>query len=436
MMNFEQSRKLQKKSHALIPGGAHTYAKGDDQYPEMAPGFFARGKGCHVWDVDENEYIEYGMGLRSVTLGHGFQPVIEAAYRHLQLGINFTRPSPIEIDCAEKLQSLIASAEMVKFAKNGSDVTTAAIKLARAFTGRDLIAICSEHPFFSTDDWFIGSTAMSAGIPDSVQKLTVRFHYNDLDSVRTLFQMYPGQVACLVMEAETVDPPQNGYFKNVQQLCHENGALLILDEIITGFRWHLNGAQKVHSITPDLSTFGKALGNGMAISALVGRKDVMELGGLHHAKERVFLLSTTFGAENHVLAAALEVMNIYEREKVIETLYQQGNRLSQGINNVIEQNNLKGYFELAGRPVNLVFATRDRAGNRSQEFRTLFLQELIKRGIIAPSFVVSYSHKNEDIDRTIEVVNEALSVYRRALDEGVEKYLIGRPVKPVFRKFN
>ncbi|MDD1444436.1 aminotransferase class III-fold pyridoxal phosphate-dependent enzyme, partial [Dolichospermum sp. ST_sed3] len=192
----------------------------------------------------------------------------------------------------------------------------------------------------------------------------------------------------------------------------------------------------VHSIIPDLSTFGKALGNGMAISALVGRKDVMELGGLYHAKERVFLLSTTFGAENHVLAAALEVMNIYEREDVIETLYRQGNRLSQGINNVIDQNNLKGYFDLAGKPVNLVYATRDQAGNRSQEFRTLFLQELIKRGVIAPSFVVSYSHKNQDIDRTIEIVSEALSVYRKALEEGVEKYLIGRPVKPVFRKFN
>jgi glutamate-1-semialdehyde 2,1-aminomutase len=436
IMNFEKSKALQQKSHALIPGGAHTYAKGDDQYPEQAPGFIARGEGCHVWDIDGNEFIEYGMGLRAVTLGHAYKPVVEAAYRQMQLGINFTRPAPIEVELAERLVELIDSAEMVKFAKNGSDVTTAAVKLARAYTNRDLVAICADHPFFSVDDWFIGATEMSAGIPKAVQDLTVQFHYNDIHSVRALFDRYPGRIACLIMEAERLEPPANDFLQKVRRLCSENGALLIFDEIITGFRWHLGGAQKLFGVNPDLSTFGKAMGNGFSISALVGRKDIMELGGLHHSKERVFLLSTTYGAETHSLAAALETLKIYEREKVIEHLYRQGERLTAGINDAVIENDLEGYFGVLSRPCNLIFFTRDQDKQPSQPFRTLFLQETLKRGVIMPSLVVSYSHSDEDIDRTIEVIAEALAVYRKALENGVEKYLVGRPVKPSVRKYN
>jgi glutamate-1-semialdehyde 2,1-aminomutase len=383
-----------------------------------------------------NEYIEYGMGLRAVTLGHAYEPVVEAAYRQMLLGINFTRPAAIEIECAEKLLSLIDGAEMVKFAKNGSDVTTAAVKLARAYTGRDHVAICADHPFFSVDDWFIGSTPMAAGIPEVVRNLTVKFHYNDLESVQALFDQYPGKIACFIMEPEKNEPPANSFLHEAQRLCHEHGALLILDEIITGFRWDLGGAQKLYGIIPDLSTFGKAMGNGFSISALVGKKEIMELGGLHHDKERVFLLSTTYGAESHSLAAALETMKIYERENVIEHLYRQGDRLIEGINQVVEEHQLNGFFGVAGKPCNLVFYTRDQQKNPSQPFRTLFLQETIKRGIIMPSLVVSFSHTDEDIDKTIEGIGEALYIYRKALDEGVEKYLVGQPSKPVFRRYN
>ncbi len=435
-MEFEQSKALQRKSHALIPGGAHTYAKGDDQYPELAPGFIVRGEGCHVWDVDGNEFIEYGMGLRAVTLGHAYKPVVEAAYRQMLLGDNYTRPALIEVECAEKITNLIESADMVKFAKNGSDATTAAVKLARAYTGRDLVAICAEHPFFSVDDWFIGTTPMSAGIPKAIQDLTVKFHYNDLASVQALFDQYPGQVACLIMELERIDPPVDNFLHEVKRLCHENGALFIADEIVTGFRWHLQGAQKCFDIKPDLSTFGKAMGNGMAIAALVGRRDIMELGGLNHNKERVFLLSTTYGAENHTLAAVLETIKIYEQERVVEYLYQQGERLSQGINQAIAEHRLEDYFQLAGRPCNLLYATRDQDKQPSQPFRTLFLQETIKRGLLMPSLILSFSHTDADIDKTVASIGEALYVYRRAIDEGVEKYLEGRPIKPVFRTFS
>jgi glutamate-1-semialdehyde 2,1-aminomutase len=433
---FATSKALQRKSHHLIPGGAHTYAKGDDQYPELAPGFIARGVGCHVWDVDGNEFIEYGMGLRSVILGHAYKPVIEAVYTQMLQGANFTRPAPIEIECAEKFLSLVEGAEMVKFAKNGSDATTAAVKLARAFTGRDRVAVCASNPFFSVDDWFIGSTAMSAGIPKVIQDLTVKFHFNDLASVQALFDQYPNQIACLITEAEAADPPTDGFLHKVQQLCHANGAIFILDEMITGFRWHPGGAQKVHSITPDLSTFGKAIGNGFSVAALAGKRDIMELGGLQHDKERVFLLSTTHGAEGHSLAAAIATMAVYEQEPVVEHLYHQGKRLIQGIEQAVTAHQLQDYFQVVGNPCNLIYATRDQEKNRSQAFRTLFLQETIKRGVLMPSLVLSYAHTDEDIDRTIEAISAALSVYQAALEDGVENYLIGRSVKPVFRKFN
>ncbi len=435
-MQFHRSKQLQKLSHMVIPGGAHTYAKGDDQYPELAPGFIVRGKGCHVWDVDGNEFIEYGMGLRSVTLGHVYEPVIQAAWLQMKLGSNFNRPAAIELECAEKLLSLVPNAEMVKFAKNGSDVGSAAVKLARAYTGRDMVAICGDHPFFSVDDWFIGTTAMSAGIPKIIQELTVKFNYNDLESLRRLFQEYPEKIACVVMEAETTDPPHDGFLHGIQSMCHKHGALFILDEIITGFRWHLGGAQTYHDITPDLACFGKAMGNGFSIAALVGRREFMELGGLNHDKPRTFLLSTTFGAETSTLAAALATMQIYQRENVVEHLWQKGERLATEINKAIAENHLQAYFQVVGKPCNLVYVTRDQDKNRSQDFRALFLQETIKRGLLIPSLVVSYSHTDADIDQTISAISEALTVYARALAEGVEKYLVGRSVKPVFRKYN
>lgn len=434
--NFKRSRELQCRFHQIIPGGSHTYAKGDDQYPEPAPLYITRGKGCHVWDVEGTEYIEYAMGLRSVTLGHAYQPVVEAAIRQLDAGSNFNRPSPIELECAEELLQLVPGAEMAKFAKNGSDVNSGAIKLARAYTGRDFIAMCSDQPFFSVEDWFIGTTAMDAGIPQTVKDLTLKFRYNELESAVALFQAHPGQIAAVILEAEKETPPRDDFLSNLCDLCRKEGALLILDEIITGFRWHNGGAQMFHGIVPDLSTFGKGLGNGFSVSALVGRREIMRRGGLDHDEPRVFLLSTTHGAETHALAAGLEVMRTYQREPVVATLWEQGRKLDEGVRNAIRDLHLEGFFHVLGRPCCLGYTCRDTSKRPSQDFRTLFLQETIRRGVIAPSLVVSYSHSDEDLRRTIEVIHEALVIYRKALEEGVEKYLQGRPVKPVFRRLN
>lgn len=433
---FHRSQTLQDRFHALIPGGCHTYAKGDDQYPEFLAPYIAKGKGCRIWDVDGNEFIEYGMGLRAVGLGHGYEPVVEAAYQQMQLGTNYGRPAKIELDAAEAFLDLVPGAEMVKFAKNGSDCTTAAIKLARAVTGRDKVAICQDHPFFSIDDWFIGTTAINAGIPKTIQGLTLTFKYNDIKSVQTLFNRYPGKIACFIMEPEKYEPLDLKFVHALQALCKKHGTLFILDEMITGFRWHAGGAQTLYDIIPDLSTFGKAMGNGFAIAALAGKKEYMELGGLLHDKERVFLLSTTHGAENHALAASMAVMKTYREENVIEHLQFQGERLRKGMLQSIRENNLEGYVGIFGHPSCLVFSTNDQDKNPSQPFRTLFMQECLKQGLLTPNLVLSYSHSSEDVDLTLEIIHETLKVYKKAIDEGIDKYLEGRPVQPVYRKWN
>jgi glutamate-1-semialdehyde 2,1-aminomutase len=435
-VKFERSRQLQARSHALIPGGAHTYAKGDDQFPLEAPGFVTHGKGCRVWDADGNEFIEYGMGLRAVTLGHGYAPVVEAAARAMAQGTNFTRPSTLEVELAERLVDLVDAAEMAKFAKNGSDATTAAAKLARAYTGRDKVLYCRSHPFFSTDDWFIGTTPMRAGIPRCVSELSIGFDYNDAAGLEALFAAHAGEIACVILEPATSEEPRDGFLAAVRSLCDRNGSVMILDESITGFRWHLRGAQALYGVAPDLSVFGKALGNGFAIAALVGRRELMRLGGLEHDRERVFLLSTTHGAETHALAAACAVLDAYEAHDVIATLHRQGERLQRGVAAAARAAGVQEHFATLGRSCNLIYVTRDAQGRPSQAFRALFLQELIRRGVLAPSFVISAAHGDEEVDRTIAAVAGALAVYRRALDAGVEACLEGRPVAPVFRARN
>lgn len=434
---FPISADLQKRAHRIIPGGSHTYAKGDDQYPILAPGFIARGKGCHVWDVDGNEYIEYGMGNRAVGLGHAYPSVVRAAMEEMSRGCNFTRPSPLEVECAEQFLALIDTADMVKFCKNGSDATSAAVKLARAYTDRDMVAYCGDHPFFSVDDWFIGPTPMGAGVPDAINSLSVTFRYNDLESAKALFAQYSGRIACCILEAARTEDPRHDFLHELKRLCHANGALFILDEMITGFRWHKSGAQKVYDIVPDLSTFGKALGNGFSVSALAGRREYMRLGGLdHYDRPRVFLLSTTHGAETHALAATMATMKVYQEEPVIEWLTAAGDRLRAGLAQAIARRGLGDHVTLSGRSACLLYGTRGKDGQPSQAFRTLLLQETIRRGIIAPSLTVSYSHSDADIDRTIEAFDGALEIYARALDEGVETYLVGRPSQIVQRRLN
>ncbi len=434
--DFTKSRILQRRIHELIPGGCHTYAKGDDQFPFNSPGLIARGKGCHVWDVDGNEFIEYGMGCRAVTLGHAHPRVVEAVTRELHNGANFGRPSILELECAEELLGMIPNAEMVKFAKDGSSTTTAALKLARAYTGRDMIAICGDHPFFAVHDWFIGSTAMNGGIPQSTSDLTTTFRYNDPESLEHAFRQHPERIACVILEAAKYSEPEDNFLHRVKEICERRGAIFVLDEMITGFRWHNGGAQAEYDVKPHLSTFGKALANGFSLSALMGDRELMEVGGLYHDRERVFLLSTTHGAETHSLAAGMEVMQIYRQEPIVELMYRQGDKLKLGLDAAIRRHQLGDYVEIIGRPCNLVFVTRDTELKPSQGFRTLLMQELIARGVLGTSLVISAAHTDDDVQKTIEAFDGALGVYARAIRDGYHHHLIGPTTQSVYRKRN
>ena len=428
------SRAHQRRAHRLIPGGAHTYARGDDQMPEPMPVVVARGEGAHVWDLDGNRYIEYGQGLRAVTLGHAEPRVTAAAADWLARGAGFSRPASVEVEAAEAFLRLVEGADRVKFCKDGSSATTAAVKLARAATGRDTVAVCADHPFLSQDDWFIGTTDLDAGVPPAVRDLTVSFPYGDLGALGRLLRQR--DVACVVMEPVRGAEDPGPHLRAVADLCRRHGTVFVLDEMITGFRWSEHGAQGLFGVTPDLSAWGKALGNGHSVSALAGRRELMELGGLATERPRVFLLSATHGAETHGLAAAVAQMRIAAEEDTAARLMRQGARLRRAVEAAVRDAGVEGFVGVSGRDCNLVYGTRDAEGRPSQPFRTLLLQELVRRGVLAPSLVVTTAHGDDVVDETAEVFADALAVYARALDAGsVEGFLAGRPVQPVFRRY-
>jgi glutamate-1-semialdehyde 2,1-aminomutase len=449
MDNFSQ------RLNDIIPGGAHTYSRGDDQFPSNAPTILARGEGAYVWGPDGKKYLDYGMGLRSVNIGYGNKEVADAVYKEILDGNNLTRASMTELRAAELLSSIIPSAEMIKFAKHGSTVTTAAVKLARAFTGRKYIAVPYEQPFFSFDDWFIGSTVLQKGVLLDSSEYTIKFHYKDIDSLKQLFESYPGQIAAIIMEAATTmnpcidscsishvkcnECPSNGenFLKKAQNLTHKHGALFILDEMITGFRWDFQGAQKFYGITPDLSTFGKAMANGFAVAALTGKREIMSLGNIkEEGQERLFLTSTTHGAEMGSLGAFIKTMEILQRDKVVTHFWDYGKKLKIGINKIAEDLGVASFFYVEGYDCSLNFVTKDSAGEVSLDFRTLFAQEMINNGVIMPYIALSQSHGFDELEITLNAVNESLKVYKKAIESGIGKYLQGPSIKPVFRKFN
>ena len=421
----------------VIPGGCHTYSRGDDQYPENAPQIFERGEGAYLYTPDGKKLLDYGMALRAVTLGYANKEVDDAAIAEILKGNNLTRASVTELNAAELFVSLFPSVDMVKFAKNGSNVTTAATKIARAYTGRKYIARCLDHPFFSFDDWFIGDTALQRGIPEEDHSLTINFKYDDIASLQACFDKYPGQIAGVIMEPATGAHPSEGYLQQVKDLCHKNGTILIFDEMITGFRWHLQGAQTYYGVEPDLCTFGKGMANGFSMAAVAGKREFMNVGGIKElGMERTFLTSTTHGGEMAPLGAFIKAIEIYKRDNVVEHLWSYGEQLINGMNAIAKELGIADYFQAVGVPCSPNYITKDKTGAGSMAFRTLYSQEMIKNGVLMPWIAISLAHGKEELEFTFEAVRKALEVYAKALEDGYEKYLQGAVIKPVFRRFN
>lgn len=427
-----------ERANRIIPGGAHTYSKGRDQFPRNVPHGFVSGKGARVRSVDGREFVDWGMGINNVLVGHAEDVIDEAAIAAIRGGQNFSRPTLREVETAEALSALIPPAEMVKFAKNGSDANTAALRLARAVTGRDMVLFDGAAPFLAIHDWFIGHTAVDAGVDPGALRVAQPFTFNELDSATRQFAAHDGRIAAVILEPCRERKPAAGFLEGLRALCDTHGALLIFDEIVTGFRYSLHGIQSILGVTPDLITLGKGMANGYSVAALAGRRDLMTRGGLDHADPRCFLLSTTNGAEQSGLAAAQATIDFYRQHDVIVRLDATGRAAAAAINGAAAEAGVANYLSAEGdfgcRPV---IVCRDHDGQLSPAHRTLFHQELLARGVFMPWICPSFRHGASELDQTAAACAAAARVYARAIAERTTDGLLDGPaVKPVMRRYN
>jgi glutamate-1-semialdehyde 2,1-aminomutase/spore coat polysaccharide biosynthesis protein SpsF len=422
----ERSKAWLERSRKVIPGSAQTFSKSYNQYVQgVAPVFLARGKGSRVWDVDGNEYIDYVQGLLPNILGYAHPEVNAAAAAQTAQGHSFSLPHPIEVELAERLIRLIPCAEMVRFGKNGSDATSGAVRAARAFTKRERVACCGYHGW---QDWYIGSTTRNGGIPAGVRALTHPFTYNDLSSLEKVLGEHTGEFAAVIMEPVNFWPPAPGFLEGVKSLARQHGALLIFDEICSGFHFGLGGAQKRFGVTPDLACFGKAMGNGFPISCIVGRADAMKIF------EEVFF-SFTFAGEVASMAAAMKVLDILENTRAHLKMEKNGLVLQGGLNALAEESGLEDRIKCVGYPFWSLIRFLDVGGKENFLLRSLFSQECAKRGILLlATHNMTAAHEPIDIEQTLKVYAEVCKTMANWLsDPHPEKHLEGEMIQPVFR---
>ena len=422
----EKTEAAWKKALSLVPGGAQTFSKSPAQYVQgVAPSMLVRGRGSKVWDLDGNEYIDYTLSLGPVILGHSHPEVNRAAYDCANEFFNApSMAHPLETTLAEKLTTIIPAAEMVRFGKNGSDATAGAVRLARGVTNREVIACCGYHGW---QDWFIGSTSRHKGVPEAVRQLTKPFVYNKIDTLQKIFNENPGNVAAVIMEPVNFFPPEDHFLEKAQDLCRKNGSLLIFDETITGFRIGMGGAQKYFGVTPDLSTFGKAMGNGYPISVLCGRAEIMR------ALEDVFF-SFTFGGELPSMAAALKTIEILEREKGPARIAELGRKFKNGFNALTTTLDTP-FVSCIGLDFWPEYLFEPVPGASTEELLTLLQQEVVRRGVLTRSApFMSLAHSDTDLDETLNVFGRALAVVKEAVEKDcVRKWIDGDIIQPVIR---
>lgn len=422
---YATSQALLERAEKTIPLGSQTFSKSRIQYPEHnAPLFLSHGDGGRVWDVDGNEYVDLVSGLLPIVLGYRDLDVDAALRRQLSAGITFSLATELEAELAERLVRQVPCAEMVRFGKNGSDATSAAVRLARAATGRDRLLMCGYHGW---QDWYIGATARHLGVPDAVRALSTMVPFNDLGIIEDHFRKDGDNIAALILEPASAEEPKPGYLEGLRDLCTRYGVILIFDEVITGCRWAPGGAQAHYGVTPDLSSFGKAMGNGMPISAIVGRADIMTL------MEDIFF-SATFGGEALSLAAAIATLDKLEAHAVTDQLWTYGGELKQAAETRIEKADLADVIRLRGAAPWAILAFADRGTTAGAAIKTLFLQEMLRAGVLVnASHNISYAHNAADQDLVLAAYDQALSSIGDALAQGdLLARIAGKPIEPVF----
>lgn len=425
--------------HELIPGGSHTYSRGDDVFPTTAPAVLVKGSGSKVRALDGRTYTDWAMALRSVILGHSYPAVNRAVRKAAREGNNLSRPVPEEFYLARLIAENIPSAEMVKFGKNGSDATVAAVRLARAATGRDVILRSSADAFLGVHDWFIGSTIMNAGVPEVVRDLTDVFVFGSIPELEKAFRRNKGRVAAVVMEPAGSKLPTSEFLQGAKDLAHQHGALLVFDETVSGFRVSISGAQGHFGVEPDLSTFGKAMANGYPLSALVGRRDVMELGGISHSDERVFLMSSTYGSERSGLRAGIATLETMLRRPVLERVWNIGDELKTGLSQLVSELGISDHVRVGGMACSPVIDFVGEEGTPDFVLKTIFMEQMLAEGhLLSPNlFSPALSHSRRDIRRALSAAGKGMAVVAHAIrSSSPEEFLIGRAIRPVFRKKN
>jgi len=421
--DITRSDQLYARSEGLIPSGTQTLAKGPGQYVKgVAPKYLVRGKGSHVWDPDGNEFIDYNMAIGPLSLGYCYPAVDDAIRAQLQDGITFSMMHPLEVEVAELIREIIPNAEMVRYSKTGADVTSAAIRLARAFTGRSKVLCCGYHGWH---DWYIGVTDRNKGIPPAVLDLSYTINYNDIQSV---IDSIDSDTACVILEPVVFEEPRDNFLHRVKELCSENGTLLIFDEMWTGFRLALGGAQEYFGVQADMATFSKAIANGMPLSVLTGREEIMRLA------DRDIFFYTTFGGEALSLAAAKATISELRGRRVPEYLAKQGKKLREGYNAIARDLGIT-FTGCTGFDCRTLVTFHPASAN-PLEVKSLVQQEMIKRGVLWSGFHnMSFSHSDSDVDYTLSAYREALPLVNEAVRNGtVRERLRGEPVEPVFRR--
>jgi glutamate-1-semialdehyde aminotransferase len=421
-----ESARLMERARGLIPGASQTVSKGPTQWAQgVAPSFVERARGVTVWDVDGNEYLDFPMALGPVILGHAHPAVNAAIARQLEDGITYTLPHRLEVEVSERIAELVPCAERVRFGKTGSDATSAAVRVARAVTARDHVIVMGYHGWH---DWYVGSTSRRRGVPRAVTELIESVPFGDLDRLRTALAARPGEVACVVLEPIGLREPHEGELQTICDITREHGALIVFDEVISGFRLAPGGAQQRYGATPDLACYGKALGNGMPVSALAGKGEYMDV------LEEVFF-SGTHGGEALSLAAVRATLDVMRDEPVHEHLWRLGGELQEGLRARIAAHGLEGVVSATGAaPWTLVVVREPHPEAEGLPAKTLLQQELLRRGVLFNgSHFIAYAHSRADIDRALQAYDEALAVLARALPDDVASHLEGPPVAQVFR---
>ncbi len=426
--SFGTSEALLRRALKVTPVGAQTFSKSHRYLSGSArPCFIDKGKGARVWDVDGNEFIDFILGLGPITVGYNDPEVNAAITAQLAKGITFSQSTALEVELAEKLAEIIPSAEMARFVKNGGDATSAAIRLARAGTGRDMVAVCGYH---GMHDWYVGATPLNAGVPESVKALTKTFEYNKIDTLDKLFAQYPNQIAAVILEPCQGDGPENGFLEAVRASCEKHGAVLIFDEVVSGFRVALGGAQEYYEVTPDMTTIGKGMANGMPISAVVGKRELLD-----QINDGVFI-STTFGGECLSLAAALKTIEILSRPDAFDKIWRVSSKLRDGAVELAATKGLADIAKMWGLPPHAGFMFSETDALSPTDLLSVFQQRLLLEGILSLGINnFCLAHDEKDVDIHLAAIDKALNDVAKALDaNSIDSILQGPPINPIFKR--